>query len=101
MVRHVVMWNFRPEIKEDEKAGLKKDMNENLSKLAGKIEGLLSVSFIEEPKPGSTHEIALVTEHESQEAVMYYASHPEHVKTADTYVRPYTCERACLNYEPD
>ena len=99
MVRHVVMWNFKPEIKEEDKAELKRNMKENLSKLQGKVEGLLSVSFIENPEAGSTHEIALVTEHESAEAVLYYGTHPEHVKVADTYVRQYTCERACLNYK--
>ena len=28
-----------------------------------------------------------------------YAVNPNHVKVADTYVRPYTVVRSCLDYE--
>ena len=98
MVKHVVMWNFKPEVKPEDKERLKRDMKKNLEELKGKVEGLLSVSFIETPAEGSTHEIALVTEHESEAYVKLYGNHPEHVKVADKYVRPYTCDRACLNY---
>ena len=38
--------------------------------------------------------MALVTTLEKAEDVAVYAKHPEHVKVADTYVRPYTTERA-------
>ena len=41
----------------------------------------------------------LVTTLEKAEDVAVYAKHPEHVKVADTYVRPYTTERAALDYE--
>ena len=51
------------------------------------------------PIPSSTHDMALVTTMEKAEDVKVYGSHPEHVKVADTYVRPYTTERACLDYE--
>ena len=43
--------------------------------------------------------MALVTTLEKAEEVAVYAKHPEHVKVADTYVRPYTTERAALDYE--
>ena len=33
MVHHIVMWKFKPEIKEEDKPELKKAMNENLSAL--------------------------------------------------------------------
>lgn len=99
MFTHVVMWRFKPEIKDEEKAGLKAAMKEHLEALTGKVPGLVSVHFITEPAIGSTHDMALVTVHESEDAISVYGSHPEHVKVADTYVRPYTCERACINYK--
>ena len=43
--------------------------------------------------------MALVTTLEKPEDVAVYGSHPEHVKVADTYVRPYVTDRACLDYE--
>lgn len=99
MVHHIVMWKFKPEIEESKKPELKKAMAENLKSLVGKVPGLLSVDFVTDPIPSSTHDMALVTTMEKAEDVKVYGSHPEHVKVADTYVRPYTTERACLDYE--
>lgn len=98
MATHVVMWNFKPEIKAEEKAALLEDMKANLEGLCGKIEGLLSVRFIEAPAAGTTHEMALVTTHETEADIAAYGAHPAHVAAADTYVRPYTCDRVCLNF---
>ena len=59
----------------------------------------MTVDFVEAPLASSTHDMALVTTLEKAEDVAVYAKHPEHVKVADTYVRPYTTERAALDYE--
>ena len=99
MVHHIVMWKFKPEVEESKKPELKKAMAENLKSPVGKVPGLLSVDFVTDPIPSSTHDMALVTTMEKAEDVKVYGSHPEHVKVADTYVRPYTTERACLDYE--
>ena len=99
MVHHIVMWKFKPEVEESKKPELKKAMEVNLKSLVGKVPGLLTVDFVTDPISSSTHDIALVTTMEKAEDVKVYGSHPEHVKVADTYVRPYTTERACLDYE--
>ena len=99
MVHHIVMWKFKAEIKEEDKAALKAAMEENLKALVGKVPGLLTVEFVNNPLASSTHEIALVTTLEKAEDVAVYAKHPEHVRVADTYVRPYVTGRACLDYE--
>jgi len=98
MVNHIVMWNFKPEIKEEEKEALKNEMSKQLNALVGKVPGLLSVQFVSNPLASSTHEIALVTTLEKAEDIAVYATHPEHVKVADLYVRPYVTNRACLDY---
>lgn len=99
MVYHIVMWNFKEEIAEEEKSHLKVEMAVNLKTLVGKVPGLLTVDFVEEPVLSSTHDIALITTFEKVEDIKVYANHPEHVKVADTYVRPYVCGRACLDCE--
>ena len=99
MVHHIVMWKFKPEVPESEKSGLLEAMEKHLRQLVGKVPGLLTVRFVEKPLPSSTHDMALVTTLEKPEDVAVYASHPEHVKVADTYVRPYVTERACLDYQ--
>ena len=99
MVHHIVMWNFKPEISESEKETIKKEMEDNLQGLVGKVPGLLTVEFVDSPISSSTHDIALVTTLEKAEDIAIYAKHPAHVHVADTYVRPYVTNRACLDYE--
>lgn len=99
MVHHIVMWKFKTEIAEEQKPELKRAMKENLEGLVGKVPGLLTAEFVEEPLPSSTHDMALVTTLEKAEDVAVYGSHPAHVAVADTYVRPFVTERACLDYE--
>lgn len=98
MVNHIVMWKFKPEIEESQKAEIKKAMAENLKALVGKVPGLLTVDFVDHPISSSTHDIALVTTLEKAEDIVAYAVHPDHVFVADTYVRPFVTERACLDY---
>ena len=98
MVNHIVMWKFKPEVAEEKKESIKKEMEANLKALVGKVPGLLTVEFVSNPIPSSTHDIALVTTLEKAEDIAAYAVHPEHVRVADTYVRPYVMERACLDY---
>lgn len=99
MVHHIVMWKFKPEIQEEDKGRLMADMAVHLEGLVGKVPGLLTAKFIVSPIPSSTHDMALVATLERAEDIAIYGGHPEHVKAADTYVRPYVCERACLDYE--
>ncbi len=98
MVNHIVMWNFKDEITEEQKPTLKKAMEENLKSLVGKVPGLLTVEFVKTPISSSTHDVALVTTLEKTEDIAVYAKHPEHVKVADTFVRPYVKDRVCLDY---
>ena len=92
--------NSNREVEDAKKPGAEKsDGREPLKSLVGKVPGLLTVDFVEAPLASSTHDMALVTTLEKAEDVAVYAKHPEHVKVADTYVRPYTTERAALDYE--
>ena len=98
MATHVVAWNFRDEVKEEDKKALKAEMKKNLESLVGQVPGLLTAVFYTDPLPGSNREMALVTTHEKAEDIAVYGGHPAHVHVADTYVRPYTKERACINF---
>lgn len=98
MVTHVVAWNFKEEIPEEDKAELKAEMKKNLESLVGMVPGLLSAKFVEEPLPGSNREMALVTTHVAAEDIAVYSGHEAHQQVANTYVRPYTRDRACVNF---
>jgi len=99
MIYHVVMWNFKEDVEESKKAKLQAEMAKHLEGLVGKVPGLLSAKFVAAPLRTSTHDMALVTTLEKAEDVKVYGNHPEHVAVADTYVRPYVCNRACLDFE--
>ena len=98
MVHHIVMWKFKPEVAEEKKPEIKAAMKENLSALVGKVPGLLTMEFVDEPFLSSTHDIALVSTMENAADIEVYGSHPAHAAFADTYVRPFVTERACLDY---
>ena len=99
MVYHVVMWNFKDEVEEAKKEALIADMKANLESLVGKVPGLLTANFVSKPLASSTHDIALYTTFEKAEDIKGYSGHPDHVHVANTYVRPYVYNRACLDFE--
>lgn len=99
MIHHIVMWKFKEEIREEDKERLKKDMAAHLEALVGQVPGLKSAEFISAPLSSSTHDMALAAVLERPEDVAVYGGHPAHVAVADKYVRPYVCQRACLDYE--
>ncbi len=98
MVVHIVMWNFKAGIEQEQKAALKSAMEEHLCALVGQVPGLISAEFVSDPISSSSHEIALVSTFEKAEDIAAYSGHPAHVAVADTYVRPYVCDRACLDF---
>ncbi|MDL2302477.1 Dabb family protein [Lachnospiraceae bacterium OttesenSCG-928-D06] len=101
MTKHIVMWNFKPEIKEEEKEEIRTNMKNNLCSLVGQVPGLINAQFVEVPLSSSTHDMALVTDFDSAESLGGYKNHPAHVHVANTYVRPFVWERACLDYDID
>jgi hypothetical protein len=99
MVYHIVMWNFKKEVEEARKTELLATMQKNLEALVGVVPGLLSVKYVANPLPTSTHEFALVTTLEKVEDVKSYGAHPAHVAVAENDIKPYACDRVCLDYE--
>lgn len=99
-IKHIILWTLKPELTEEEKATVKAGIKAGLEGLVGKVPGLLDVTVhIDGRLPSSTADVMLDSTLESAEALKAYATHPEHVAVADTKVRPYTAQRACLDYE--
>jgi stress responsive A/B barrel domain protein len=96
MVKHIILW----QIKDDaDKASVKKNAKEALEGLAGKIDGLLSVKVHINGLESSNADMMLETSFTDEAALKGYSVHPLHVKAADTYVRPFTKLRVCLDFE--
>ena len=100
MVKHVILWQLKDELSEEEKVTVKAEMKESLEGLMGKIPGLLEVKVYTEGLESSKNaEVMLDTTFTDEEALKAYAVHPEHVAVADGKVRPFTKYRACLDFE--
>lgn len=99
MIRHTIIWTLKDTLTSEQKRSIKHDAKVNLESLCGMIPGLLELKVVTDPLPGSTGELMLDSLFTSVSALKAYATHPEHVRVADTFVRPYTATRACVDYE--
>ncbi len=96
MVKHIILWKLKPEHNNDTvKAGIKN----GLEGLMGKISGLVEISVQTSSLPSSNADVMLYSVFENENALKGYAVHPEHVYVADTFVRPFTETRMCLDFE--
>lgn len=100
MVKHVILWTLRPELSLEEKDKIKSDIKRELESLKGQIPGIVEITVsIGNRLESSNSDLMLDSLFESREALKGYAVHPAHVRVADTYVRPYTSQRTCLDFE--
>ncbi len=98
MVKHIILWTLK-ECPENEKQQIKKNIKENLEGLMGKIDGLSEIKVYIDGLASSNADLMLDSTFESDAALKGYAVHPDHVYVADTFVRPFTATRSCLDFE--
>lgn len=98
MVHHIVLWNFKEELSEDERKVAAIAIKEQLEAVKSEAEGVISLEVILNELPSSNKDIGLISVFESVEALNAYQKHPAHVKAA-SYVGSVTCNRICLDYE--
>lgn len=96
MVKHIILWKLK---EENNTAEIKNGIKQNLEGLLGKIDGLIEIKVQTECLKSSNVDVMLYSVFETEEALKNYAVHPEHVKVADTFVRPYTAIRSCIDFE--
>lgn len=96
MVKHIILWKLKEEHNNDEvKSGIKS----SLEALLGVVPGLLEIKVQTQKLDSSNVDVMLYSVLESEEALKGYATHPAHVKAADTFVRPFTETRSCIDFE--
>lgn len=100
MVKHIILWTLDPTLSESEKEAVKAGIKDGLEGLVGQVPGLLEVKVhVGGRLPSSNADVMLDSTLESAEALKAYAVHPAHVAVANGKVRPYTVQRACLDFE--
>ena len=96
MVKHIILWKLK---EEHNNVSVKEGIKRELEELSGKIPGLLEIKVETEGLPSSNADVMLYSVFENEDALKGYAVHPAHVRVADTFVRPYTEIRLCLDFE--
>lgn len=98
MVKHIVMWNFKRELSDQQKKEAAARMRELLEPIKELVPGAVEIKVVCNEMESSNREVALISSFASVEALQTYQSHPAHVE-AGKYVRSVTCDRACMDYE--
>lgn len=100
MVKHIILWTLKEGLTDLEKEDIKAGIKDGLEGLVGVIPGLLEAKVnISGRLPSSNADLMLDCTFASAEALKNYSTHPSHVAVASTKVRPFTSQRACLDFE--
>lgn len=100
MIKHIILWKLRSDMDAEQKRSQAAVIKQQLEGLQGEVPGLLQIHVQTDGILASSNaDIMLDCTLESEEALKGYAVHPKHVHVANTYVRPYTEVRMCLDYK--
>ena len=99
MVKHIILWQLKDELSEEQKIEVKAGIKAGLEGLAGQIPGLIEIHVETEGLASSNADLMLDSSFEDEESLKGYAVHPAHVAVADGAVRPHTKTRVCLDFE--
>lgn len=99
MFRHVILWQLKDELSQEEKEKVKIGVKQGLEGLMGKIPGLLDIHVYIDRAASSNADLMLDSSFADEDSLKNYAVHPEHVRVADSQVRPYTKNRICMDFE--
>ncbi len=98
MVRHIILWQLKDEYSKERKQEIRRGMKEGLESLQGKVPGLLSITVRTDRLASSSADAMLDAAFTDEDALKAYRVHPEHVKVADSRVRPFVKTRVCMDY---
>lgn len=99
MVKHIILWKLKDGISDAEKSEIKKNAKNALEGLNGKIDGLLEIHLRTEALPSSNADMMLISCFDNAESLAGYQKHPLHLAAANNFVRPFTGQRLCLDFE--
>lgn len=98
MVHHIVLWNFKEDLSEQEKKEAAFEIKRRLEAVADTVEGVVSLEVVIGAMESSNKDIALISRFETEEALKAYQVSPAHVE-AGGYIRTVTSGRSCFDYE--
>jgi hypothetical protein len=96
MIRHVVLFTWRPEATEEQKQAV----HAGLAKMPPAIEAIRAYKF--GPDAGinpANCDYAVVADFDDAAGYVSYRDHPEHRALVETYVSPIVASRAAIQFE--
>ena len=96
MVKHIILWKLKEEHNNDT---VKQGIKAELEALIGKVPGLIEIEVQTCALASSNADVMLYSVFEDEKSLKEYAVHPAHVRVADTFVRPFTETRTCLDFK--
>lgn len=96
MVKHICVWKLKDEHNND---ATKLSMKKTLEQLPSVVPGLKELKVQIETLPSANADVMLYSVLESEDALKGYAIHPEHVRVADTFVRPFLANALTMDFE--
>ena len=98
MIQHLVVWKLVP-MPDSERESTVARFRTDLQALVGVVPGLRSVSLTADIREvESNFDVALVSVHDSREALATYQSHPDHVAIG-TWWGPLVAQRGAVDSE--
>ena len=98
MIKHIVAWNFKEEISQEENCNNAKKVKEELEGLKAKIKEIRTIEVIIEPLKSGSFDVVLVSEFDSAEALEAYQIHEEYLRVS-SFVGSVLRNRKCIDYE--
>ena len=99
MVKHIILWQLKDGLSNEEKSEVLKGIKEGLEGLKGIVPEIIDLHVQTEKLESSNADVMLDSTFATEEDLKKYAVSPEHVKVANEKVRPFTKTRTCMDFE--
>lgn len=96
MVRHIVSWNFNPELTEEQRKAVGEDAVARLLALKDKVPCLREIQVFCPPLDSSSCDLVLYSEVDEVADLPLYQNHPEHQAILPT-IKANFCDRRCCD----
>ena len=97
MVRHIVAWNYKEELSEQERLLTGERVKESLEAICPLVEGAVSIHVELTPLSSGNRSVILSALFQNEEALSAYQAHPKH-QEAGVLIRSVLVDRACADF---
>ncbi len=97
MLKHIVGWDFKEGLSEEEKKAGAQKIKVELENLKNFIPQIVDILLVCDPCPTSTRAVVLESSFANEEDLAIYSDHPEHKRVGNLVGQVFT-NRVCFDY---